>query len=126
MSVPPMPRRTAYAVFAALAAVVVLVSTAIFAGVGGRDRDVNEAAQATPNSAAPAPSGSWVGPRSPSARAAARGSGVGTWSGSAAAAEPNTLRGLSGMSIRNVIHTSIGGTGARIQLCHLYSAPPPP
>jgi len=108
MSVPPMPRRTAYAVFAALAAVVVLVSTAIFVGVGGRDRNVNEAAQGTRNSAAPASSGSWVG----------------TWSASAAAAEPNTLRGLSGMSLRNVVHTSIGGTGARIQLSNLYSAHP--
>jgi lysophospholipase L1-like esterase len=108
MSVPPMPRRTGYAVLAALAAVVILVSTAIFIGVGGDDDTIDAGAQRPRSSAAPASAGSWIG----------------TWSTSAAAAEPNTLRGYSGMSVRNVVHTSIGGTGARIQLSNFYSARP--
>lgn len=108
MSMPPMPRRTGYAVLAALAAVVILVSTAIFIGVGGDKGGTDENARGTRGSAAPASAGSWVG----------------TWSTSAAAAEPNTLRGFSGMSIRNVVHTSIGGTGARIQLSNFYSTRP--
>ncbi|MEU8827276.1 SGNH/GDSL hydrolase family protein [Streptomyces sp. NPDC048636] len=103
-----MPRRTGYTVLAALAAVVILVSTAIFVGVGGDGDDLDTGAR-TRGSAAPASSGSWVG----------------TWSTSAAAAEPNTtLRGMSGMSIRNVIRTSIGGSSARIQLSNFYSARP--
>ncbi len=108
MSVPPMPRRTGYTVLAALAAVVILVSTAIFVGVGGDEDDMDTGAR-TRGSADPASSGSWVG----------------TWSTSAAAAEPRTtLRGMSGMSIRNVIRASVGGSSARIQLSNFYSARP--
>ncbi|MGO4755408.1 SGNH/GDSL hydrolase family protein, partial [Streptomyces sp. 2MCAF27] len=103
-----MPRRTAYAVLAALAAVVVLVSTAIFIGVGNSDGNIDTAAGKPRSSAAPASAGTWVG----------------TWSTSAAAAEPNTLRGYAGMSIRNVVHTSVGGGQARIQLSNFYSARP--
>lgn len=108
MSTPPMPRRTAYAVLAALAAVVVLVSTAIFVGVGNSDGNIDAATRNPRSSAAPVSAGSWVG----------------TWSTSPAAAEPNTLRGYAGMSIRNVVHTSVGGSQARIQLSNLYSARP--
>lgn len=108
MSVPPMPRRTAYAVLAALAAVVVLISTAIFIGVGNSDGNIDTAAGKPRSSAAPASAGTWVG----------------AWSTSAAAAEPNTLRGYAGMSIRNVVHTSVGGSQARIQLSNFYSARP--
>lgn len=108
MSMPPMPRRTGYAVLAALAAVVILVSTAIFIGLGGDTRGTDPRAQGARGSADPASAGSWVG----------------TWSTSAAAAEPRTLRGLSGMSIRNVVHTTIGGTSARIQLSNFYSSRP--
>ncbi|NUP38618.1 MAG: SGNH/GDSL hydrolase family protein [Streptomyces sp.] len=103
-----MPRRTAYAVLAALAAVVVLISTAIFIGVGNSDGNIDTAAGKPRSSAAPASAGTWVG----------------AWSTSAAAAEPNTLRGYAGMSIRNVVHTSVGGSQARIQLSNFYSARP--
>ncbi|GAA0468769.1 GDSL-type esterase/lipase family protein [Streptomyces sp. NPDC046215] len=107
MNRPPLPRGTAYAVLAALAAVVILVSTAIFAGVGGR------AGQTA------------TGPRdTPATTAAASGAWIGSWATSPSSAEPNTLRGFPGQSIRNVVHTSIGGTGARIQLSNLYGTQP--
>ena len=48
-------------------------------------------------------------PRDP-AKPAVSGQWVGTWAASAAAAEPGTLDGYAGMSIRNVVHTSVGGS----------------
>ncbi|MFH8370283.1 SGNH/GDSL hydrolase family protein [Streptomyces sp. NPDC018031] len=103
-----MPRRTAFAVLAALAAVVVLVSTAIFLGVGGSRSDLSPSARQARGSAAPASAGTWVG----------------TWSAAASAAEPNTYDGYAGMSIRNVVHTSVGGSSVRIHLSNLYGARP--
>ncbi|MGP3923619.1 SGNH/GDSL hydrolase family protein [Streptomyces sp. 8N616] len=104
-----MTKRHGYALLAALAAVVVLISTAIFIGVGGNDENLNEAATRKPRGpAAPASAGTWVG----------------TWATSPAAAEPNTPDGYAGMSIRNVVHTSVGGTSARIQLSNLYGNRP--
>ncbi len=52
------------------------------------------------------------------------GQWVGTWSAAAAAAEPGALDGYAGMSIRNVVHTSVGGSGARIQLSNLFGTRP--
>ncbi|GCD37411.1 SGNH hydrolase [Streptomyces chrestomyceticus JCM 4735] len=49
---------------------------------------------------------------------------AGTWSAAAAAAEPGKLDGYADTSIRNVVHTSIGGTSARIQLSNLYGTRP--
>jgi lysophospholipase L1-like esterase len=105
-----MTKRHGYALLAALAAVVVLVSTAIFIGVGGSGGEsLNEAAPQKPrSSAAPASAANWVG----------------TWSTSPAASEPNTPDGYAGMSIRNVVHTSVGGSSARIQLSNLYGTSP--
>jgi lysophospholipase L1-like esterase len=97
-----------YALLAGLAAIVVLVSTAVFIGVGSGDGSLDSASQGTGENAAPASSGSWVG----------------TWSAPAVAAEPNTQTGLPDMSIRNVVHTSVGGTGARITLSNLYGTEP--
>ncbi|QHF98248.1 SGNH hydrolase [Streptomyces sp. NHF165] len=97
-----------YALLAGLAAIVVLVSTAIFIGVGSGDSGFDDGAPQARNSAAPASSGNWVG----------------TWSASPAAAEPHTSDGFSNMSIRNVVHTSVGGTGARIQLSNLFGNRP--
>ncbi|MEU7044621.1 SGNH/GDSL hydrolase family protein [Streptomyces varsoviensis] len=106
MSRPPMPRGSAYAVLAALAAVVVLISAAIF--IGARTGDRPGAAPEPRGSASPASAGSWVG----------------TWGTSASAAEPRTPTGFAGMSVRNVVHTSIGGSSARIQLSNLYGTQP--
>ncbi|MEU7592432.1 SGNH/GDSL hydrolase family protein [Streptomyces sp. NPDC039022] len=49
---------------------------------------------------------------------------TGTWSAAAAAAEPGTSDGYANTSLRNVVHTSIGGTSARIQLSNLYGTRP--
>ncbi|WP_314175639.1 SGNH/GDSL hydrolase family protein [Streptomyces winkii] len=97
-----------YALLAGLAAIVVLVSTAVFIGVGSDDASLDDITQGTGDSASPASSGNWVG----------------TWSASAVAAEPNTRKGYARMSIRNVVHTSVGGSGARITLSNLYGTRP--
>ncbi|KWT63339.1 SGNH hydrolase [Streptomyces albus subsp. albus] len=54
----------------------------------------------------------------------AAGRWAGTWSAAAAAVEPGNLDGYAGTSIRNVVHTSIGGTSARIQLSNLLGTRP--
>ncbi|MYW66060.1 SGNH/GDSL hydrolase family protein [Streptomyces sp. SID8379] len=108
-----MTRRHGYALLAALAAVVVVISAAIYVGFSGvlRGGDDNVQAGGTHprSSAAPASTGTWAG----------------SWSASPAGAEPGTeTNGFSGRSVRNVVHTSIGGTGARITLSNLYGQSP--
>ncbi|MEU3755454.1 SGNH/GDSL hydrolase family protein [Streptomyces olivoreticuli] len=110
MNRPPLPRGTAYAVLAALAAVVILVSTAIFVGVGGHGQSPAARPHEAHGTAAPAASGEWVG----------------SWSTAPSGAEPNTRRGYPGLSIRNVVHNGVSGTAARIQLSNLYGAQPLP
>ncbi|MFH8347153.1 SGNH/GDSL hydrolase family protein [Streptomyces sp. NPDC018045] len=51
---------------------------------------------------------------------------AGTWSAAPVAAEPGARDGHAGVSLRNVVHTSIGGTSARIQLSNLYGTRPLP
>ncbi|MGR8010315.1 SGNH/GDSL hydrolase family protein [Streptomyces hypolithicus] len=105
-----MAKRNGYALLAALAVIVVLISGAIFttATLGGTD-DTTQAQPRTPlRSAAPATSGSWIG----------------TWSTAPVFAEPGTQQGFPGRSIRNVVHTSIGGTGARITLSNVFGTQP--
>lgn len=97
-----------YALLAGLASLVVLVSGAIFIGFGGnRDTAPSDSPRGR-TSAAPASSGNWVG----------------TWTASPAAAEPDTADGYPDTSIRNVVHTSVGGSAARIQLSNLYGTRP--
>ncbi|SCK54648.1 Lysophospholipase L1 [Streptomyces sp. WMMB 714] len=103
-----MTRNMGYALLAGLAAIVVLVSTAVFIGVGSDDGSLDGTSQGARDDAAPASSGSWVG----------------TWSAPAVAAEPETQAGFAKMSIRNIVHTSVGGTGARITLSNLYGTKP--
>lgn len=103
-----MTRNMGYALLAGLAAIVVLVSTAVFIGIGSRDDTLDGTVPGSRNSAAPASAGQWVG----------------TWSAAPVAAEPQTRRGLPDMSIRNVVHTSVGGTGARVRLSNLYGTRP--
>ncbi|WP_156726649.1 SGNH/GDSL hydrolase family protein [Streptomyces apocyni] len=106
-----MTRRHGYALLAALAAIVVLISAAIYVGFAGdtSSRDTLHPAPRTPaGSADPASSGTWVG----------------TWSASPAGAEPDSQAGYPGKSIRNVVHTSFGGTRARVTLSNLYGQQP--
>ncbi|MFE6160073.1 SGNH/GDSL hydrolase family protein [Streptomyces sp. NPDC056486] len=108
-----MTKRHGYALLAAVLAVIVVISAAIYLGVSGTDDGSQDNISAGPrgprNSAAPASSGTWVG----------------SWAASPAAAEPNTHRnGFAGRSIRNVVHTSVGGESARITLSNLYGRQP--
>lgn len=107
-----MTKRHGYALLAAVLAVIVVISAAIYLGVSTDDgsQDTISAGPHSPrNSAAPASAGTWVG----------------SWAASPAAAEPNTHRnGFAGRSIRNVVHTSVGGDSARITLSNLYGRQP--
>lgn len=105
-----MTRRNGYALLAAMVALIVTLSAAIYVGFAsdegsatGRSAPVKDNAPRNP--AAPASTGIWVG----------------AWSASPVGAEPGTeVAGLAGSSVRNVVHTSVGGKSARITLSNLY------
>ncbi|MGW1063509.1 SGNH/GDSL hydrolase family protein [Streptomyces aureus] len=107
-----MTKRHGYALLAAILAVVVVLSAAIYIGVAADDGTGAKATVAsghTSHDAAPASTGTWVG----------------AWSTSPAGAEPGTEPdGLAGRSVRNVVHTAAGGTSARITLSNLYGQSP--
>jgi lysophospholipase L1-like esterase len=103
-----MTRNTGYALLAGLAAVVVLVSTAIFVGIGGQRNAFSAPGPRSEGHTAPSSEGTWVG----------------TWSAAPAAAEPRTRHGLPDVSVRNVVHTSVGGSRARIHLSNLFGSQP--
>ncbi|MBT2423277.1 SGNH/GDSL hydrolase family protein [Streptomyces sp. ISL-22] len=105
-----MTRRNGYALLSAIIALIVAVSAAIYVGFASDDssatsKNVTAQEGAPRNPAAPASTGIWVG----------------AWSASPVGAEPGTeLEGMAGRSVRNVVHTSVGGTSARITLSNLY------
>ncbi|MGW6358186.1 SGNH/GDSL hydrolase family protein [Streptomyces sp. NPDC055092] len=108
-----MTKRHGYALLAAVAALIVVISAAIYLGVSGAYDGSNSTVSAGPrhpqNSAAPASTGTWSG----------------SWSASPAGGEPGTeTDGLAGHSVRNVVHTSIGGTSARITFSNLFGQQP--
>ncbi|MFJ2261832.1 SGNH/GDSL hydrolase family protein [Streptomyces sp. NPDC087844] len=107
-----MTKRHGYALLAAIVAVIVAISTAIYVGVAADDGGETTAVVGgrTPhNSAAPASVGTWVG----------------AWSASPAGSEPGTeTNGMAGRSVRNVVHVGVGGTAARITLSNLYGQQP--
>ncbi|MCM2575843.1 SGNH/GDSL hydrolase family protein [Streptomyces meridianus] len=96
------------ALLAALATAVVLGSTGIYVGFSGSDDTLAAASNKTRHSASAASAGNWVG----------------TWSTSPAGPEPLTERGYPGMSIRNVVHASIGGSSVRVRLSNLFGREP--
>ncbi|MFC5722815.1 SGNH/GDSL hydrolase family protein [Streptomyces gamaensis] len=110
MRTPERHRGTGYALLAALAAVAVLVSAAIFVGAGGLrggaafERGPREAH----GTAAPATAGQWIA----------------TWGTAPSAAEPAAGRGFAGTTVRNAVHASVGGTAVRIRLSNLYGNRP--
>jgi lysophospholipase L1-like esterase len=108
-----MTRRYGYALLAALCAVVLAVSAAIYVGVAadnGSGRGSLAVGHPIPqSSAAPASTGTWAG----------------AWSASPSGAEPGTeTSGMAGRSVRNVVHGGVGGTSARITLSNLYGQEP--
>ncbi|MFJ6915326.1 SGNH/GDSL hydrolase family protein [Streptomyces sp. NPDC101133] len=107
---PPTKHR---AVLAAIVTLIVAISAAIYAGasadVGTGDHALRAGGRLPRGQAAPASTGVWVG----------------AWATAPAAAEPGTeTTGMAGRSVRNVVHTSVGGTSARITLSNLYGQSP--
>ncbi|WP_200308771.1 SGNH/GDSL hydrolase family protein [Streptomyces adelaidensis] len=106
-----MTKHHGYALLAAMAALIVAVSAAIYVGVGIDDgsRRQETFARAPRSTAAPASTGTWVG----------------AWAASPSGSEPGTEpNGLAGRSVRNVLHTAAGGTSARVTLSNLYGQQP--
>ncbi|MFD8393604.1 SGNH/GDSL hydrolase family protein [Streptomyces sp. NPDC059680] len=108
-----MTKRHGYAVLSALIALVAAVSAAIYLTVAADDGTPRSAlTDGRPHhgsSVAPASTGTWVG----------------AWSASPVGGEPGTeTGGLAGRSVRNIVHTSTGGTSARITLSNLYGHEP--
>ncbi|MFG2377347.1 SGNH/GDSL hydrolase family protein [Streptomyces sp. NPDC048504] len=109
--VPPTKQR---ALLAAIITLILVLSACIYvgasAGDGGVDDGRNSAgSRSGGNSAAPASAGTWVG----------------TWAAAPVRAEVGTEEtGMAGRSVRNIVHTSAGGAGARITLSNLYGQAP--
>lgn len=113
-----MTKRHGYALLAAICALVVAMSAAIYgvgvtlgvtSGESGTDERRPLAGGPAQNPAAPVSTGTWVG----------------TWSASPMGGEPGTHEnGLAGRSVRNVVHAGVGGTSARVTLSNLYGQQP--
>ncbi|MER6407692.1 SGNH/GDSL hydrolase family protein [Streptomyces viridosporus] len=107
---PPAKHR---ALLAAVVAAILALSAAIYVGAASDDGTGERATagdgRARHNPAAPASTGTWVG----------------TWATSPVGGEPGTeTTGVAGRSVRNVVHTSVGGTSARVTLSNLYGQSP--
>ncbi|MDI5966801.1 SGNH/GDSL hydrolase family protein [Streptomyces sp. SL13] len=111
-----MTRTSGYALLAAVTAAVVAICAAIVLGVGTGGGAAVEAAR--PHTSATAATG--AAPAEP----ADSGDWVGTWATAPTAAEPGTPNGLPGLSVRNVVHASAGGTAARVVLSNLFGTVP--
>ncbi|MCQ4083810.1 GDSL-type esterase/lipase family protein [Streptomyces sp. RB6PN25] len=105
-----MTRKSGYALLTALVAVAALACTAILMGTGALGSGLRRPGSVPQihATADPAAAGSWTG----------------TWAAAPATAEPGTPQGRPGMSIRDVVHTSIGGNAARIELSNLFGTAP--
>ncbi|MER8070106.1 SGNH/GDSL hydrolase family protein [Streptomyces sp. NPDC094034] len=117
-----MTRHRGFALLGALVTVVALVCGVIIAGYGLLDSgtrtdsggpadtsgDPRTRGRTPMGTAAPASADNWTG----------------TWAAAPAGAEPGAPVGYPGRSIRNVVHTSIGGSKVRITLSNLHSPTP--
>ncbi|MEU1126758.1 SGNH/GDSL hydrolase family protein [Streptomyces sp. NPDC005899] len=110
-----MPRRQGYALLIALVAGTAALAAAIASGTsliaGGR-----QAPHGGPTSRTAA--------HGPAAPANSTGTWVATWTGAPVSAEPGSPRGYPGRTIRNIVHTSVGGDAARITLSNLFGTVP--
>ncbi|MFE7646822.1 SGNH/GDSL hydrolase family protein [Streptomyces phaeoluteigriseus] len=116
----PRARRSAqhaarhHVLLSAILAVIVGLSAAIYIGVdagdGGRGgQDTLASSRTGSRSAAATATGVWVG----------------SWAAAPVGGEPLTEPdGTAGRTVRNVVHTSVGGTSARITLSNLYGTSP--
>ncbi|MGW0082405.1 SGNH/GDSL hydrolase family protein [Streptomyces sp. NPDC003393] len=107
-----MTRPHGYGLLAAIVALIVAASAALYgvlASDDGTSEDHLAPRHGPHDSAAPASTAVWVG----------------AWAAAPAAAEPGTEpAGMVNRSVRNVVHTSVGGTSARITLSNLYGQSP--
>ncbi|MDK0519695.1 SGNH/GDSL hydrolase family protein [Streptomyces sp. ML-6] len=115
-----MPRRQGYALLiallagtAVLAAAVAFAGTLLFSGPGGRPAPAD-----APGTRAAAPG--------PAAPAHSAGLWTATWAAAPIAGVSDTSHGsaLNRRTIRNVVHTSIGGDAARITLSNVFGTRP--
>ncbi|MFE9911345.1 SGNH/GDSL hydrolase family protein [Streptomyces clavifer] len=110
-----MPRRQGYALLIALVAGTAALAAAVAFGTS-----LVAAERRTP-AAGP---GAQAAARNPAAPANSAGTWVVTWTGAPVSGEPDTAHGFPGRTIRNTVHTSVGGDAARITLSNLFGASP--
>ncbi|WP_327403709.1 SGNH/GDSL hydrolase family protein [Streptomyces sp. NBC_01288] len=110
-----MTKPRGYALLSAIITLIAVLSVCIYvgaaAGDGSRGDDGKNSAgsRSGGNSAAPASAGTWVG----------------AWAAAPVSGETGTEQtGTAGRSVRNIVHTSAGGAGARITLSNLYGQAP--
>ncbi|WP_327236461.1 SGNH/GDSL hydrolase family protein [Streptomyces sp. NBC_01317] len=108
-----MTRPRGFALLGALIGVVALVCAAIVSGFGfgygygsGGARPGASPGRTSLGTAAPASAGAWTG----------------TWAAAPGGPEPGAPHGYPGRSVRNIVHTSIGGTSVRITLSNRYGS----
>lgn len=110
-----MPRRQGYALLIALLAGTALLAAAAVLGT---------TLFTGPDAAPLPPAETHAAARNPVAPAHTGGNWVATWTTAPVGAEPGTGNGLPGSTIRNTVHTSVGGDAARITLSNLYGTVP--
>ncbi|MFI2783117.1 SGNH/GDSL hydrolase family protein [Streptomyces sp. ALB3] len=110
-----MPRRQGYALLTTLVAGTAALAAAVASGTS-LITDGREA----PYGGSPARTAA----RSPAAPAHSTGTWVATWTGAPVSAEPRSGQGYPGRTIRNIVHTSVGGDAARITVSNLFGAVP--
>ncbi|MFE7568113.1 SGNH/GDSL hydrolase family protein [Streptomyces sp. NPDC057539] len=117
-----MTRHRGFALLGALVTVVALVCGVIITGYGlldsgtRADRGGSADTSGDPRTRGSTPMGT--------AAPASADNWTGTWAAAPAGAEPGAPVGYPGRSIRNVVHTSLGGSKVRITLSNLYSPTP--
>ncbi|MFE9726327.1 SGNH/GDSL hydrolase family protein [Streptomyces sp. NPDC005794] len=110
-----MPRRQGYALLIALVAGTAALAAVVAFGTSLIARD-DRTPPGGPESRAAA--------RNPAAPANSTGTWVATWTAAPVSAEPDAGQGYPGRTIRNIVHTSVGGDAARITLSNLFGATP--
>ncbi|MGW4228719.1 SGNH/GDSL hydrolase family protein [Streptomyces sp. NPDC004980] len=110
-----MPRRQGYALLIALVAGTAVLAAAVAFGTA------RLTAERQPTTSG---SGAQAAARNPAAPANSTGTWVVTWTGAPVTGEPDTRNGFPGRTIRNIVHTSVGGDAARITLSNLFGTTP--
>ncbi|MEU1211422.1 SGNH/GDSL hydrolase family protein [Streptomyces sp. NPDC005791] len=110
-----MPRRQGYALLIALVAGTAALAAAVAFGTS-LIAGARQAPLSGPETRAAA--------RDPAAPANSIGTWVATWTAAPVSAEPHTGQGYPGRTIRNIVHTSVGGDAARITLSNLFGVAP--